>query len=170
MTVAEIMKKQEVTQRDLAAACGLYQSDISAIVNGKVPSDERKGKIAVALGVAVEDLEWSNTDRSTVFIVTGSTGEYSDRRDWTVAAYLSEKQAQAHCLALEEWLRVNKMHMDSPDLADWQARDMGCPLDPAFSCDYTGTRYWVAGVPLHARYQPTISIEPVAATEGSEDR
>lgn len=31
-----------------------------------------------------------------VYVVIGESGEYSDRRDWTVCAYLSEDMARRH--------------------------------------------------------------------------
>jgi hypothetical protein len=32
----------------------------------------------------------------TVYIVSGQTGEYSDHREWLVAAYLDESKAMTH--------------------------------------------------------------------------
>lgn len=59
-----------------------------------------------------------------VYVVMGETGEYSDRRDWPVCAYVDdEPAAQAHVLRAEEWLRVNNVHQDQEGhLLDYDAR------------------------------------------------
>lgn len=43
---------------------------------------------------------------TTLHVVMGSSGEYSDRKEWLVAAYVSESEARKHVLALEEAVRA----------------------------------------------------------------
>lgn len=94
-----------------------------------------------------------------MFVVVGSTGEYSDRQEWFVAAYDSEAKAQQHVLALDAWLRANRLHQDDDvDYLSADSRGVVCPLDQSFSCDYTGTRYHVD--PVEVRDQPPV-YEPL---------
>lgn len=49
-----------------------------------------------------------------IWIVEGSTGEYSDRTDWVVCAYRTEEQAQEHAwkamLRAKELAKINWNH------------------------------------------------------------
>jgi hypothetical protein len=87
-----------------------------------------------------------------VWLVEGGCGEYSDRRSWTVAAYLEKAQANACCDRLNKWCKDNKCDRDyPPDWSDmeWdQQQAFRPPEDPRFKADYTGTRYSVYEVPL----------------------
>lgn len=80
-----------------------------------------------------------------VFIVFGETGEYSDRKDWIVAAYTDEKLAEKHVELAECRLRELGLSEDLiPRNTKPRNADFG-PLDPSFMCDYTGTRYYLVG-------------------------
>ena len=83
-----------------------------------------------------------------IFLVEGQTGEYSDRTDWPVAAYESESEAAKHVAALDVWLRANGLHFDDDRYVNCDKRRIKCSLDHNFSCDYTGTRYYIYGVEL----------------------
>lgn len=84
-----------------------------------------------------------------MFVVMGTTGEYSDSREWPVRAYRSEAEAQAEVLKLEEWCRVNVNHIPATIRYDLiRVGDLKCPLDIGFQCDYTGTHYYYMEVPL----------------------
>lgn len=83
-----------------------------------------------------------------VYVVEGYTGEYSDRRNWLVKAFLSEEKAQQLVTMLEEWCRVNKCSMNGEAFVNFGSAPRVCPLDPNFQTDYTGTRYYCYGVEL----------------------
>lgn len=72
-----------------------------------------------------------------LWIVEGSSGEYSDRRDWVVCAYRTEAEAKRHAelaQARSESLRKQYgTYWDIPAKAnEWDSQE---------SHDYTGTRY-----------------------------
>lgn len=75
----------------------------------------------------------------TIYIVTGSTGEYSDRTDWFVCGYRDKAQAEVHVTLAQEW--SNEKFRDDDRRCDW---DEKCPFDPNHQMQYTGTRYDVA--------------------------
>lgn len=108
-----------------------------------------------------------------VHVVIGSTGEYSDHREWPVCAYLSEQLAREHATAAErragELRAEHGDHDQEPDFdgcqmcenTDAQGR-WHDPLwaelneyDPAMRTDYSGTRYRV------------MSVDVVDATKGT---
>lgn len=100
----------------------------------------------------------------TVYVVFGRTGEYSDRSEWAVVAYTREDDAKQHVLKAtgyaEAW-RTRTRQDDWVDL-DWEEQQRqeksANPMDPAFSCDYTGTDYWYE--PLELKDQFT-TPEPI---------
>lgn len=78
---------------------------------------------------------------SKLYIVTGTTGEHSDRREWTVAAYWDEATAQAHAVKAKEWYDEHRClerryHDNEPKN----------PFDPFMYVDYTGTDWTVVWV------------------------
>lgn len=81
-----------------------------------------------------------------IYIVFGQTGEYSDRKEWTVRAYKDKKRAKVLIeLATKEALNLHKEAEHN--------RLMGEPLpnnkyDPFFKTDYTGTTYFYQEVEL----------------------
>lgn len=79
-----------------------------------------------------------------IYVIEGSTGEYSDRCDWLVKAFTSEAKAEEFVKALDDWLRINQVSYREGTIADYEIRDeLKCPHDPSFRCDYTGTRYHI---------------------------
>jgi hypothetical protein len=56
-----------------------------------------------------------------IYVVFGTTGEYSDRREWTVKAFSEEKKAKK--LVKDATRRANEFDSD-------------------MQTDYTGTRYY----------------------------
>lgn len=99
-----------------------------------------------ALKDALLDEEWPVAN---VYVVCGSTGEYSDYRGWTVAAFLDKAAAEAFCEQLNQWCKDNGVH-DSAVLAPAASRPKECPLDPRFDCSYTGVSYALDEIPLRA--------------------
>ena len=87
-----------------------------------------------------------------VYIVFGTTGEYSDRTEWPVRAFLSENEAAQLVAALDERVRIERMdgsgfgpgYYERLDEVTERMKD----VDPNFQTDYTGTRYYVVDVPL----------------------
>lgn len=80
-----------------------------------------------------------------IYIVQGSTGEYSDRHEWIVVAFANEDVAMARVERLEALLREF-----GTDDADWDDRRRAEEIirthaegDPQCSIDYTGTRYFL---------------------------
>ena len=85
-----------------------------------------------------------------VYVVHGSTGEYSDHRAWEVRAFMSKAQAEAMVARLTAWLRQYGLDTDSGN-SEWRALPYPKPTppeDPEFSSDYTGTVYGVMELPL----------------------
>jgi hypothetical protein len=90
---------------------------------------------------------------SKVYVVMGSTGEYSANCEWPVFAFRAEASAQALVIAAETWLREQGIHDDnmtrSLSYADRDA--LRNPHDPYMqSPDYTGTRYFIMEVDFDA--------------------
>lgn len=109
------------------------------------------------------------SDGAKVYVVMGTVGEYSDRQQWAVAAFLEEDRAIAALRELEAWCREHGCHASqhsriSSDAAQrallqrWSAHEeavreaadwdddkvnYGNPLDPAMKWSYTGVDYWV---------------------------
>lgn len=99
----------------------------------------------------------------TIYVVYGTCGEYSDRREWTVRAYTSERAAQAKVAALQEAMRALgfAVIIDMRDGSEWYElpsrwtehgraaiAEMCAQHDPSFSTDSGGTRYDVYPVTL----------------------
>lgn len=90
---------------------------------------------------------------SKVWIVMGSTGEYSDRGEWVVEAHANEDAAQARVVRLEALLR--EVGGADGQRLDYHARDAAAEVvrkhpegDPECAIDYTGTRYWLTNCPF----------------------
>lgn len=89
-----------------------------------------------------------------VFIVYGSTGEYSDRSEWAAAVVETEDDAKAYVTALEQqYQRIpRKLHENRYRHEDKMKAIM--TLDPEFSADYTGTSYFYG----RAQFVPSSAI------------
>jgi hypothetical protein len=80
----------------------------------------------------------------TIYLVLGTTGEYSDHTEWNVAAYTEKTAAEEHARLLNEWVK-------GTDVFDFDARKdkaQKCPYDPMCEIDYTGTEYVVMEISL----------------------
>lgn len=83
-----------------------------------------------------------------IYVVIGSTGEYSDRSEWWVAAYHSEAAAAERVAKCTAFARENSMLWGECS-AEYDARlDIESPYDAGMSVDYTGVRYEFAAVDL----------------------
>lgn len=75
-----------------------------------------------------------------IFLVMGSTGEYSDRYEWPVGAYLNEAAAREHAdLAAFEAKRLHKSKQSKYASVEEGANK----YDPTMNMSYTGTDYYV---------------------------
>lgn len=90
-----------------------------------------------------------------VYIVFGTTGEYSDRSEWPVKAYLDEVRAQEHVEAASADAREFMATSHGEHYSVWgmtkEELAERFPHDPNFSCDYTGTKYYLETVELDER-------------------
>jgi hypothetical protein len=80
-----------------------------------------------------------------IHVVYGSTGEYSDRCEWYVAAYLDELKAQDHVTKAQQRGRELEIEYDG---REWDVPDGANQYDPKMQMDYTGVRYAYATVPV----------------------
>ena len=82
----------------------------------------------------------------TVYIVMGTTGEYSDREEWPVCAYTNEQAAQQHVEAAEK--RAKEIEVL------WRGNEYRMPEglknehDPDMAMEYTGTHYYIMATQL----------------------
>jgi hypothetical protein len=76
------------------------------------------------------------------YVVTGDCGEYSDKVSWIVAVSLDKDKACARSNELNQWCIDNNAAPSTIERSNY-AWPRSCPLDPQFSCDYTGTWYGV---------------------------
>lgn len=87
---------------------------------------------------------------NTIYIITGSTGEYSDRIEWPVAAYTykdtaKQKVVELNALAREVWKEI-----EASDEFDTLIGKALKEIDPKVSIDYhTGVSYYLEEVELH---------------------
>jgi hypothetical protein len=77
----------------------------------------------------------------TIHVVSGTTGEYSDRSEWVVCAYTSEADARAHIVKATEWVRA----WLSRTPHDYRAKS---PFDDDLSLSYVGATYFYTSVEL----------------------
>lgn len=88
---------------------------------------------------------------SKIYIVKGTTGEYSDRAEWDVKAFEKEETAQTFCAELNALAEVHteREHNSfaSKRYVTWESMRVVAealePLDPKARCDYTGLTYAV---------------------------
>jgi hypothetical protein len=91
-----------------------------------------------------------------IYVVSGSTGEYSNRTDWMVRAYADENEAKS---VVEEYDRIAKeievrcqLDEDDPQYINRYGRyedNWKWPHpDPNFQMDYTGTGYGYGEIEL----------------------
>lgn len=76
-----------------------------------------------------------------IWVVFGSTGEYSDHSEWMVAAYTTKEAAEKHAEKCRQWYDDKggvemRQHY-------WKADAEKNPHDPNMSVDYTGTTWAV---------------------------
>jgi len=82
-----------------------------------------------------------------IYVVIGSTGEYSDRMEWLVKAFTSEKKAMKHVTKASEAARKIELNRKSP----YHAPENLNIYDPQMLMDYTGTNYHYEEVILESK-------------------
>lgn len=101
-------------------------------------------------------------ERKCVYVVYGTTGEYSDRQEWTVKAFVNEERAKRFAGACQD--EVTRLKALYGDELRWNKADIH-KYDPQFKWDYTGTDYWVDEIELDADNDPDIKTCMDYATE-----
>ena len=74
-----------------------------------------------------------------ISIVMGTTGEYSDRSEWPVRAFLTARRAEKYALAAKQRADVIAKEHGGMDILQQKPNE----LDPGMRMDYTGTEYFV---------------------------
>ena len=87
---------------------------------------------------------------NSIYVVFGTTGEYSDRIEWVVKAFHTEEQAIEFVTNVTERkdkaeAPYNVNHYVPYNAIEKVAKEIG---DPNYHSDYTGTRYYYESVPL----------------------
>ena len=89
-----------------------------------------------------------------IWMVGGTTGEYSDRTEWVVDAWRSEAAAQARVVELKRFMQEIGCGRDRDDYlrGGWQEREKRDEEmrkhDPGFQQDYTGVEYYICELEL----------------------
>lgn len=89
-----------------------------------------------------------------IWVLQGSTGEYSDRTDWIVRAYSDEEKANSDCSKANDEAHKCFKTLEEKDLCypcndaekaqERNVRTEILTIDPDAQFDYyTGTTYWV---------------------------
>ena len=92
-----------------------------------------------------------------IWVVEGSTGEYDDRRDWTVCAYTSKEAANDHAEAAKKAALKISLQLEEEQPANYYLRRAELceanKLDPDIMMDrWTGTDYYVYSVELKDKF------------------
>lgn len=74
-----------------------------------------------------------------IYIVQGATGEYSDHREWLVAAFFSEANAQS--LVVNASRRADELYLQYGSSTYYTIPDGANEFDLDMQKDYNGTRY-----------------------------
>ena len=86
-----------------------------------------------------------------IYLVTGSTGEYDCRRDWNVAAFLTDRSAQALVDSLNQRAIESYIHQSNctvKDMIKWNEKKL--EGDPHMRLDYNGVSYALSSVAYYS--------------------
>ena len=86
-----------------------------------------------------------SVDNVEIYVVEGSTGEYSDHTEWLIAAYLNEEDAKKHVLCATE--KAEQLGATENTDVFWD-RDGQNEWDPNMQCDYKGVFYNYYKLPI----------------------
>ena len=96
----------------------------------------------------------------TIWIVEGSTGEYSDHHEWIAGCYTREDTAKEHVVLATAWARANGISGehdrggDYNTVSDYYDARPTNPYDPSMSVSYTGVYYTCYPVRLSEAVEP----------------
>lgn len=82
-----------------------------------------------------------------VYLVSGETGEYSDRAEWPVAVFTDKDKANIFRNLCAEVVK------GSEELDDDARGELKSPYDPRLRVDYTGAGYHMQEVPFDPKFQ-----------------
>lgn len=85
----------------------------------------------------------------TLYVVMGMTGEYSDRHEWPVRAFIDLVDAETLVVKASARAREIEIKKTNPRVSEF---------DPQFRMDYTGTDYYIMEVPLDEEVQAKIVL------------
>jgi hypothetical protein len=93
----------------------------------------------------------------TIYIVTGTSGDYSDRDEWPVCAYEDEALAQQHAIKATEGARVGyeavrQLREDWDGVVDYPTGSN--PYDPHENAADYGTSYFIATCEVRTALPP----------------
>lgn len=134
--------------------CGCDFDATCANAPGKPQDGGNQGSVA-------GEADKGSATPSGVWVVMGSTGEYSDRGEWSVFAFAREQAAKDYVGLLTHTYRAAGGDAGEYGKVPGLSEIMR-PLDPQFSRDYTGTRWWVSGVD----WGPCEGVATNPATDG----
>lgn len=92
-----------------------------------------------------------------IYLVIGSTGEYSDHTQWTVCAYGDQVQAELHAAALRKAVDGLNGHWEPEERARIEA--IRRTLDGGCNVDCTGAFYGVEEVDLWRHFDEFQGLE-----------
>lgn len=105
-----------------------------------------------------------------IYVIIGSTGEYSDRSEWPVCWRTAKEDAQQVVEVCSTQAKAWEAFRDSPEGIEQgfsryhsiDAEHLSKMFDKQFRCDYTGTSYYIWEVPD----DPTETAETKLAWNG----
>ena len=83
-----------------------------------------------------------------IYIVSGTSGEYSDHREWMVKAFTDEGRAKSLVLSATQAASEALILRSRDEDCDLYGVIYTNPFDPYMSMDYTGVRYYIDEVEL----------------------
>ena len=88
-----------------------------------------------------------------IYVVMGTTDEYSAREIWLVRAFFSKKEAEEYVVKADEWANAfwipRRSKLDGIRCLLDQPKKPESPFDPNMKMTYyTGTDYWYEEVEL----------------------
>lgn len=90
-----------------------------------------------------------------IYVVGGTSGEYSDRTEWLVDAWETRQAAEARVVELKTLLQKLGITTYFDEWSD-EGKALIAKMrkeDPAFQYDYTGTDYYVSECDLKANIE-----------------
>ena len=88
------------------------------------------------------------SDLTSVWVLFGVTGEYSDRSEWAVRAYTSQVDAEADCEAMNAIAKDIRDNIEGYSAREEAVAERLTPHDTNASMDYTRTSYSIGEVPV----------------------